>query len=42
MNYRNNGTPAQGGADAAFEAMQRHAEKLKSGTASFTPNDQNN
>jgi hypothetical protein len=37
MNYRNNGTLPNGGADAAFEAMQRHAEKLKSGSAPFTP-----
>jgi hypothetical protein len=39
MNYRNTGRPTQNGADAAFEAMQRHAEKLKSGTASFISND---
>jgi hypothetical protein len=37
MNYHNTGTRTQGSADAAFEAMQRHAEKLKSGTASVTP-----
>jgi hypothetical protein len=35
--YRNNGAPAQAGADAAFEAMQRHHAKLKSSTASLTP-----
>jgi hypothetical protein len=34
--YRNNGTPPHGTADGAFEAMQRHNAKLKSGTASNT------